>query len=804
MTISQSTSISRSPRAASKALAASVVVALAAAPQASANGVDLVFAQAEMLAQLNAISAARQVIVLEGVLNGLPKGIIFALVERGETIGLDVGTLEQWRVAVGQRPTLEFDGRRFIAVAGLPGARANLEQKTQRVFISLPAELFVREAFTMDDRSAAPLAPRPLAGFLNYTFFGYSSSEQSFGSGFFEAGVSGSEGALIATAAANPQRIAGPNGHTFVRYDTAWRVDHRDGLQTLIVGDAITLPGAWGSSVRFGGMQFGTNFQLRPDLITYPLQAFSGAAVVPSTVDVFVNGNRIASQAVQPGPFAISNVPLVTGSGDVQLVVRDQFGQQQVISQPFYASRRLLRAGLDDYQVNVGALRENYGIESFDYGSLTTAGSWRRGLTDTTTGELRFEADDTVHAFGVTVDHRLGLLGVGTLGAVVSGGRAGAGHMWLAGYEYTGRRFNFGARTNVGSPDFRLVAQPETNNVQRQSYVSAGVNLGQAGSIGVAWGEQRRRDLPAFTTAALSYSTMLAGRAYLSASVSRSEGVVTTTSAFLSLSIPLDERTTVGAEASTTRTMGRDASFVGASAQRSAPSDQGFGYRVRATNQQQVDAGLGYRWQNGEYLVEASTYDGARAVRGTAMGGIGIVDGHSFLSRKIEDSFGIVRVGNVEGVRVFKDGNPVGRTDENGVVILPNLLAYSPNRITIEERDLPIDASVASRQTTIVPQYRSGALADYDVSRRQGAVLVIKMADGTFLPAGIELSSSSSRQSYISGESGEVFIPDVSGLTGFVATLRNGTSCRVDLGGRVPLKETIPVIGPLVCFPALP
>jgi len=83
----------------------------------------------------------------------------------------------------------------------------------------------------------------------------------------------------------------------------------------LIVGDAITLPGAWGSSVRFGGMQFGSNFQLRPDLITYPLQAFSGAAVVPSTVDVFVNGNRIATQAVQPGPFSISDVPLVTGSG---------------------------------------------------------------------------------------------------------------------------------------------------------------------------------------------------------------------------------------------------------------------------------------------------------------------------------------------------------------------------------------------------------------------------------------------------------------------------------------------------------
>jgi outer membrane usher protein len=376
--------------------------------------------------------------------------------------------------------------------------------------------------------------------------------------------------------------------------------------------------------------------------------------------------------------------------------------------------------------------------------------------------------------------------------------------MWLAGYEYTGRTFNFGARTNVGSPDFRLVGQPETNNVQRQSYVSTGVNLGRAGSIGVAWAEQRRRNLPAFTTAALSYSTMLADRAFLSATVSRSEGVIATTSAFLSVSIPLDARTSVGGEGSTTRAAGRDSSYVGASAQRSAPSDQGFGYRIRATSQQQVDGGLGYRWSMGEYLLEASTFDGARAMRGTATGGIGVVDGHSFMSRRIEDSFGIVRVGDVEGVRVFKDGNPVGRTDRDGVVVLPNLLAYSPNRITIEDRDLPIDASVASRQTTIVPQYRSGALADYRVTRRQAAVVVIRVPDGSFLPAGIELTSKDSRRSYIAGENGEVFVPDVSDVAGFVVKLRNGTSCRVELEGRVPPKETLPVIGPLTCVPAQP
>ncbi len=58
------------------------------------------------------------------------------------------------------------------------------------------------------------------------------------------------------------------------------------------------------------------------------------------------------------------------------------FGQQQVITQPFYASRRLLRGGLDEYQISVGAMRENYGLESFDYGSALASGYWRRGISD--------------------------------------------------------------------------------------------------------------------------------------------------------------------------------------------------------------------------------------------------------------------------------------------------------------------------------------------------------------------------------------------------------------------------------------
>ena len=196
------------------------------------------------------------------------------------------------------------------------------------------------------------LSPPPWSAFANYDLFGYTSQGTQYGSGLFEIGTSGPYGSGVATVLANSTQFAGGTTGRAVLLDADWRYDDPAGPRTLILGSAISPSGAWGRALRFAGVQYGTNFTLRPDLITYPLPAFPGTAVVPSTVDVLVNGSRIGAQQVPPGPFTINNVPVVTGAGDVQLVVRDAFGQQQVITQPFYTSRQLLKPGLDDFSLS--------------------------------------------------------------------------------------------------------------------------------------------------------------------------------------------------------------------------------------------------------------------------------------------------------------------------------------------------------------------------------------------------------------------------------------------------------------------
>ena len=751
----------------------------------------------QVIAQLAAASA-RQIAVLDSVVNGQPQGPVFAIVERGETQAIEVAALRRWRIKVPGDLAFEFEDRLYVAVADLGGVRTNIEQRTQRLLVNVSPSLLEHADIQFPAAvTDTKLSTAPLAGFLNYTLFGYTSSDTSYASGFFELGVSGDLGSLINTAAVNTVAVGGEPTNRVIRFDTAWRRDNRDGLRTLNVGDAFTQAGVWGRSVRFGGVQYGTNFQLQPELITYPLQPFSGTAVVPSTVDVFVNGSRISSQIVQPGPFTVNDVPLISGAGDVQLVVRDPFGQQQVITQPFYASRRLLRGGLDEYQLSVGAIRENYGLESFDYGSAVASGYWRRGISDHVTVEGRFEGDTNARAVGATVDFSPGLIGILTAGAAFSNGDAGTGQLWLAGYEYQGGRFNFSSRSMWASPQFRLIGDPAAIVLQRQSQVAAGVSLGTLGSAGVAWVAQRYRNFPNFDTATVSYSATVAQRAFLTISVSRSYGEFSQTSAYATLTVPLGSRTSVTGEASTARSGEQRTSYIGAAVQRTLPSDEGIGYRLRATTHEQFDAGVGYTWPFGEYTVEASSFEGSSAARATASGGVGVIAGRAFMSRLITDSFGLVRVGDLEGIRVFHEGNPIGRTDRSGEIVLPRMTPYAANRITIDERDIPIDVAIKNREKRVVPQFRSGTLAEYDAHRRASAILEVRLADGSHVPLGSEVQLVGTSHSYIVGHDGEVFIPDLPVSSRFTVKLASGhCSFEVEFS---PQKETLPKLGPFVC-----
>ena len=153
-----------------------------------------------------------------------------------------------------------------------------------------------------------------------------------------------------------------------VRLESTWTYDRPEKLSSYRLGDCINKSGNWGRPTRFGGIQWATHFATQPGYITFPLYALRGEAALPSTVDIYVNNNLRTRQEVPTGPFEIVNVPMVTGQGEIQLVVRDYLGRETLITQPYYVSPTLLKKGLHDFSYELGSIRQNFALESASYG----------------------------------------------------------------------------------------------------------------------------------------------------------------------------------------------------------------------------------------------------------------------------------------------------------------------------------------------------------------------------------------------------------------------------------------------------
>ena len=82
----------------------------------------------------------------------------------------------------------------------------------------------------------------------------------------------------------------------------------------------------------------------------------------------------------------------------------------------------------------------------------------------------------------------------------------------------------------------------------------------------------------------------------------------------------------------------------------------------------------------------------------------------------VEQSFALVQVGDVPGVRTYLENQPMGSTDGSGKILVPSLGAFRANRISIADGDVPIDRTILSRELLVAkgagPCLRPGEVPD--------------------------------------------------------------------------------------------
>jgi outer membrane usher protein len=673
--------------------------------------------------------------ILEIRLNDQPEGT--TLIVRRDldgTLLIKADDLPQLRLRTPSRGLTTIDGERHLRLDAAIGASVEFDDTTQSARVTLPPDAFLRTRSSAVSPDAPQVTKADLGGFVNYDLFGEQVDDQTNLGSILDIGVFGSRGVVTNSLIGRHD----DDHREVLRLDSTWTLDLPERLATLRVGDAISASGAWGRSARFGGVQFGTNFTTQPTLVTTPLLYAQGEAIVPSTVDVFVNGRRVASEEVLPGPFTIDRLPPITGAGQMQVVVTDALGRQQVIAQPYYTGPTLLRAGLNEYSFEAGAIREDYALRSNAYGDLVMAGTFRRGITDRFTAEVHAEGQaDGASAAGVDTAWQVGTIGILTLTAA-AGGDDDIGWLGGVGFEHNGHPVSVFARTLYASEDFaQLGTSVQRDRPKQRSFGGLGFNLAQYGNLQFSYGQQTNWSSPTTETLALSHSVTLGAYGYLGFVASHTISEGSSTDFFLNWTMPFGDRRTaaLSVQYSPDVTAGEEFEAV-ASMQQSLPAGSGTGYYVALSSTENAQLDYFLQGDAGLVGVQYARRNDTDGWRTNATGGLAITGAGVMPSRRLDRSFAVVEVADFPDLTVYVENQPVGRTDSKGRVLLDSLRAYERNAISIDPKELPLDASLATPAMTVTPAYRSGPVVRFPVVRASAATLRLLQDDGTPVPAG--------------------------------------------------------------------
>jgi outer membrane usher protein len=341
--------------------------------------------------------------------------------------------------------------------------------------------------------------------------------------------------------------------------------------------------------------------------------------------------------------------------------------------------------------------------------------------------------------------------------------------------------------------------RPQDRRQKDLLMASAGTLFGAGVTAGVSLTRQSDWGGDTFTFAGLNVSVPLPRNMFLSMWVNHQLETGGGTSAGLNLIVPLENRRLVTAS-SVRAPDGRMIDTLQAT--QSLPAGPGWGWSVTASDDPyQFGRGrLGYNSSYGQVTAEASAGHDSYGLRFGANGSLGWLQGLGFASRRIDHgAFAVVKVGDVEGVPVSLSNQVIARTNAKGMALVPGLLPYQMNRLSIDPVDVPLGVEVRGTQQRVIPYARSGVFLDFPVKRTRNALVILMQPDGKPVPGGARVTVLPGSRAYTVARRGEVYLTDLEPDSRIEVRWAGG-GC--DLSLTVPpnpLEDEAPRIGPLTC-----
>ena len=497
----------------------------------------------------------------------------------------------------------------------------------------------------------------------------------------------------------------------------------------------------------------------------------TGIANGPAQVEVRQNGTLIHSTVVPAGPFALTDVRRLNSRSDVEVTVKETSGEERRFTVP----AAMLGLGLPapGYSVAAGRVRkvgDGAGAEPW-----VVSGGWSGALHPQVSVGGGVLAAEDYRAAGISLgwlpwqDSQLQFSS--QLAQATRQRNERGVQTDLSWSQRLGERWAIttaGSWRSFGYRDLEdSTYRTDTREQQRARYrdqQSATVSWAHpmlgAFSAGVSRSSSYTGD--SSSRALASWGTNV-GRVSVSASAEWQVGgrQQSDDSIYLNISVPIGDSRQVRAWARNTGGEHR----LGAGFNEQV-NDQ-FAYRVgveRDSRDREVESSVGvsalpyYSQLDFNYTrndAKRSSYQGG------ARGGVVLHgDGLTFSPYPVRETFAVMSVGDMAGIKVSTPSGPVW-TDWQGQAVVPQLSAYGRSPVEVQTRSLPRNADISNGLAVLSAGRGAVDKVEFGVALTRRALLHVTTPDGQPLPRGATVSTADGEFVTLVQEGSQVFLPDV-------------------------------------------
>lgn len=499
------------------------------------------------------------------------------------------------------------------------------------------------------------------------------------------------DGVLVNTGQLNVQ----PAGSTNTRGLTTWTRDLLKKRLSVEIGDVFTPSLGITSTSNLLGFKVGTERELTGDL--YPVPVIAGIADSRTSAEIYLNNERQRQLNLNQGPYSIEQGSMLNGLNSSSVVLRDQFGREQIIQSDFYFTNRALRQGASEWSLTGGVSR--FGSTGNDYRDLALGGYYRMGLSSFLTLGSSAQTMGKNANVGLDATVVLGTAGVLNLSTLVSQSDGQRALSYSAGYSFQTRNWSVNAHTQKRSTDaWQLSDQWRGGSVVTRSNLASVSYSHRPIQVGLSWSSNT------YSTGAHSELLSLTGRY---------SGAKSTLSAQL-----YRDRDESGFYVFYTPQFGtRQRGSVSFSDAHRSLAFNGRAARINyglGTSDTGSYANAGLDTRSGHFQAQSTTRDGQTSLSGRYEGSIWLGEGGALVGRTLNRSFALVDVADTSNAKLNANGSSQ-ITNKRGYALFP-LSAYRMSSVGLDVSSLPLDAQINERTQMTTPTRLFGSKVTFPIS----------------------------------------------------------------------------------------